>query len=205
MKRDDFTKDLKLIALTGSIGMGKSTTADMFRAQGVPVFDSDAMIHRLQAKDGEALPLIEKEFHGVVKNGELDRIALGEMVFGNTEKLKRLEAIMYPLLHERRRNFFVHAQRKGADVVLVDVPLLFETGGDQAVDYIVVVAASADIQRERVLARDGMTTAKFENILKKQMPNTEKTAKADFVVDTGRGLERAQQQVTEILKEIREK
>lgn len=204
MQRDDFTKGLTIVALTGSIGMGKSTTADMFRHAGIPVFDSDAVIHRLQAKDGEAIPLIEAAFPGVVEGGILDRAALGELVFGKPDLLKKLEDIMYPLLHERRRNFFAQALRNGQPVVLVDVPLLFETGGDKAVDKIVVVDAPAAIQRQRVLARSGMTAEKFDHILSRQMPNSEKTARADYVIDTGDGIDSAKKQVEAILSDIQE-
>ncbi|WND03662.1 dephospho-CoA kinase [Temperatibacter marinus] len=204
MQRTDFTKELTIIGLTGSIGMGKTTTANMFQSAGVPVFDSDAMVHRMQAPGGEALPHIEAEFHGVVQKGVLDRLALGELVFKEQKKLERLQNIIYPLLHERRRNFFAHALRKGKDIVLVDVPLLFETGGDQAVDLVIVVDAPLDVQRERVLSRIGMTEEKFQNILSKQLPNQEKVHRADFVIDTSHGKEAAQQQVEHILATIRQ-
>lgn len=202
MDREDFTRALTIIGLTGSIGMGKSTTADMFRVHGVPVFDSDAMVHRLQAKGGTALPLIEREFPGAVVDGVLDRAALGKLVFGRPDLLKRLEDIMFPLLHERRRNFFSHALRTDHKLVVVDVPLLFETGGDKAVDVVVVVDAPADIQEERVLARAGMSEEKFNHILAKQMPNSDKVKRADFVVDTGSGIEKAEADVVAILKAL---
>lgn len=204
MQRNDFTSALIIVGLTGSIGMGKSTTANLFRDAGIPVFDSDAMVHRLQARGGEALPLIEAEFHGVVKDGELDRQALGDVVFKSPDKLKRLEGIMFPLLHERRRNFFAHALRSGADMVIVDVPLLFETGGDQAVDFVVVVDAPAEVQRARVLDRDGMTPEKFENILEKQMPNRDKVTRADYIIDTNNGIEAAATQVANVIAAIRD-
>ncbi|GHF15475.1 dephospho-CoA kinase [Kordiimonas sediminis] len=195
---------MKVIGLTGSIGMGKSATAKMFEANGVPVFDADAAVHALQGIGGRALPLIEKEFPGSVADGVLDRPALGAMVFGDAAALKRLEAIMHPLVAEERQAFVHSAESAGKDIILFDEPILFEMGGDKACDYVVVVSAPASEQRTRVLARPNMTPEKFENILAKQMPDAEKRSKADFIVDTGKGFDHAEMQVKQIVEKIRE-
>ncbi|MCK0070148.1 dephospho-CoA kinase [Kordiimonas laminariae] len=192
-----------IVGLTGSIGMGKSETAKMFVAEGVPVFDADAAVHRLQKKGGKALPLIEKAFPGSVAGGELDRASLGAQVFADPAKKKVLENIMHPMVGDERIAFFEAAEKANADIVVLDVPLLFETGGDKGCHYSVVVSAPAEVQRERVLARSGMTAEKFEDILKRQMPDADKRAKADYIVDTDKGLEHAKARVREILTTIR--
>jgi dephospho-CoA kinase len=192
-----------ILGLTGSIGMGKSTTAQMFVAQGVPVYDSDAAVHALYAQGGAAVAPVEAAFPGVVVDGAIDRARLSQRVLGNPEALKALEAIVHPLVGADRAGFFEAAVEKGADIVVLDVPLLYETGGDRKVDKVVVVSAPADVQRQRVLARPGMDTAKFEAILARQTPDAEKRARADFVVDTGQGLEHAHQQVRDLLSRLR--
>lgn len=192
------------IGLTGSIGMGKSTTAAMFAEAGVPVYDADAEVHALYAPGGAAVAPIEAAFPGVVKDGAVDRTALGARVLGHPEALKQLEAIVHPLVGRSRIGFFRDAEARGADIVVLDIPLLFETGGEKNVDAVVVVSAPPELQRERVLARPGMTAEKFEAILAKQMRDADKRARADFVVDTGGGLEAARKQVAEIIAIMRD-
>lgn len=192
-----------IVGLTGSIGMGKSATATMFRELGIPVFDADAEVHALQAKDGRAIPLIEEVFPGVINDGELDRQALGAIVFSDADAKKKLEAIMHPLVGEARVDFFAKAEAAGAPFVVLDIPLLFETGGNNACDKIVVVSAPAEIQRERVLARDGMTEEKFEQILAKQTPDADKRAGADYVIDTAQGFDHARAQVKAIVEKLK--
>ncbi|MDR3509584.1 MAG: dephospho-CoA kinase [Caulobacteraceae bacterium] len=192
-----------VIGLTGSIGMGKSTTAVMFAAEGAPVYDADAEVHALYAVGGAAVAPIEAAFPGVVKDGAVDRAALGQRVLGDEAAMKRLEAIVHPLVGLSRVTFFEKAQAAGADVVVLDIPLLFETGGETRVDAVVVVSAPAELQRERVLARQGMAPEKFEAILARQTPDTEKRGRADFVIDTGQGLDAARDQVRQVLKTLR--
>ncbi len=185
------------LGLTGSIGMGKSTTAAMFRAEGVPVHDADAAVHRLYA--GKAAPLVEAAFPGVVKDGRVDRTLLGARVLGDGAAMKRLEAIVHPLVREAEEEFLREAAKQ-ASVAVLDIPLLFETGGESRADAIVVVTASPAIQRERVLARPGMSEERFQQILARQMPDAEKRRRAHFLVDSGRGLESARRQVRDILR-----
>lgn len=192
-----------VLGLTGSIGMGKSTTARMFVAEGVPVYDSDAAVHALYARGGAAVAPVEAAFPGVVVDGAIDRARLSQRVLGNPEALKALEAIVHPLVGADRAGFFEAAVEASVDIVVLDVPLLFETGGDRKVDKVVVVSAPADVQRQRVLARPGMDPTKFEAILARQTPDAEKRARADFVVDTGQGLEHAHQQVRDLLSRLR--
>lgn len=172
-----------IIGLTGSIGMGKSTVAEMFQRHGVPVFDADAEVRRMQARGGQLLPAIEAAFPGSTGPDGVDRDALGAKVFGDAAALARLEAIVHPAVAERRAEFLI--EHGGAPIVVFDIPLLFEKGGHQLVDKVVVVSAPADIQRQRVLARPGMTPEKFAQILELQVPDAEKRARADFVIDTG--------------------
>lgn len=173
----------RIIGLTGSIGMGKSTVAEMFEALGVPVFDADAEVRRMQAADGTLLPAIEAAFPGSTGPEGVDRDALGRKVFGDPTQLARLEAIVHPVVAERRAEFL--ASYADAPMVVFDIPLLFEKGGADAVDSVVVVSAPRDVQRERVLARPGMTSEKFEQILALQTADAEKRARADHVIDTG--------------------
>jgi len=191
------------VGLTGSIGMGKSTTAAMFAAEGVPVYDADAEVHALYAKGGAAVAPLEAAFPGVVVDGAVDRALLSQRVVGNPDELKRLEAIVHPLVGESRVGFFQKAVADGADIVILDIPLLFETGGEKRMDAVVVVSAPADIQRQRVLARPGMDEAKLDAILARQTADTEKRARAHFVIDTSRGLDAARQQVRDVLKRLR--
>lgn len=188
------------IGLTGSIGMGKSTTAQMFREAGVPVLDSDQVVHDLYR--GEAVAPIEAAFPGVVSGGAVDRGRLAERVLADAQALKRLEDIVHPLVWAARDRFLADHEAKGEKIVVYDVPLLFETGAEKSVDRIVVVSAPEDVQKARVLAREGMTAEKFAAILAKQVPDEEKRARADFIVRTDGGLENARAQVRAILQAL---
>lgn len=189
-----------ILGLTGSIGMGKTATAAMFADEGVPVHDADAVVHRLY--DGEATPLIEAAFPGTTSGGKVDRGKLGQRVLGDKDAIARLEQIVHPLVTKARERFVTEAERNGAKVAVLDVPLLFETGGDKRCDAVVVVSAPADVQRTRAFERPGMSEDKFSAILAKQMPDAEKRARADFVVDTSQGFDFARAQVREILKAV---
>jgi dephospho-CoA kinase len=193
-----------VIGLTGSVGMGKSATAAMFAEAGAPVYDADAEVRRLYAPGGAAVDRVEAAFPGVVVDGAVDRGRLGERVLGDPDALARLNAIVWPLMGEARAEFFRQAQASGADVVVLDIPLLLETGGERNVDKVVVVSAPADVQRQRVLSRPGMTEAKFEAILAAQMDDADKRARADFIVDTSQGFDHARRQVRDILLRVRE-
>jgi dephospho-CoA kinase len=190
-----------VIGLTGSIGMGKSTTSGLFAEVGVPVYDADAEVHRLYAPGGAAVGPVEAAFPGVVLEGAVDRGRLGERVLGDPAALARLNAIVWPLMGQARADFFHRVQ--GADVVVLDIPLLLETGGDKGVDAVVVVSAPAEVQRARVLARPGMTEARLAAILAAQMPDAEKRQRAHFIVDTSQGLDQARGQVLAILAGLR--
>jgi dephospho-CoA kinase len=185
------------IALTGSIGMGKSTVAGMFRDAGIPVFDADAVVRRLQAEDPGVIAAIGQRFEGTVKHGVLDRDALSAQVLGQPEELAALEAIVHPAVHSERARFLLSNQDRAA--LVFDIPLLFETHGEEAFDKVVVVSAPRDVQRERVLARPGMTEAKLASILERQTPDEEKRAGADFVIDTGGDLSTTESQVRAII------
>lgn len=176
-----------VLGLTGSIGMGKSTAARMLKRMGAPVCDSDAVVHRLLGKHGAAVPAIDAAFPGVVRDGAVDRRALGAAVFGNPEALKRLEGILHPAVQEAQRAFLARAARRGVTVAVLDIPLLFETHGERRVDRTIVVTAPFLVQKARVLARPGMTPEKFAAILARQMPDAEKRRRADYVVNTGDG------------------
>jgi dephospho-CoA kinase len=191
---------MKILGLTGSVGMGKSTTAQMFVEAGVPMFDADAAVHLLYR--GEAAPLIEREFPGTTADGTVDREKLSARVVGKPEALSRLEQIVHPLVGQLRARFMAEAEASGAKAVLLDIPLLFETGDPAKFHAVIVASAPAETQRARVLARPGMTPEKFEAILARQMPDSEKRARADFVINTGEGLESARKQVKEILAEV---
>jgi dephospho-CoA kinase len=191
------------IGLTGSIGMGKSATAAMFAEAGCPVYDADAEVHRLYAKGGAAVGPVGEAFPGVVNDGAVDRAKLSERVVGQPEALGRLNRIVWPLMGENRRAFFAKAEAEGARIVVLDIPLLLETGGERNVDAVVVVSAPAHVQRERVLAREGMSEAKFEGILASQMADDEKRAKAHYVVDTSQGFAHARAQVRDIIAKLR--
>lgn len=189
-----------VLGLTGSVGMGKSATAKMFREEGVPVFDADVAVHRLY--ESKAAPLIEAAFPGTTLSGRVDRERLSAKVMGDANALKKLESIVHPLVREERREFLAQAKASGAKAVLLDIPLLFETESGEAVDKVVVVSAPAEVQRKRVLAREGMTEEKFKAILARQMPDAEKRRRADFVVDTSHGFEAARENVRTILRAI---
>jgi len=193
---------MKIIGLTGSIGMGKSTTAKMFGALGCPVFDADAAVHKLYSKGGRAVPLIRAVFPDAVSNGAVNRKRLGKHMRADPLNLKVLESFIHPWVGEMRAAFLSQAKADKAKAVVFDIPLLFETGGDKKVDAVVVVTASADIQRERVMARPGMTKALFEMIAKKQMPDAEKRKRADYIVQTDRGMDAARAQAADILDKI---
>ena len=189
-----------VLGLTGSIGMGKSATAAIFRRLGVPVHDADAAVHSLY--EGEAAPLIEAAFPGTAPTGIVDRPALSKAVIGSPQGMATLEAIVHPLVRREEERFLENAVTAQAVVAVLDIPLLFETGGESRCDAVLVVTAAPAVQRERVLARPGMSEEKFAAILAKQMPDAEKRRRAHFVVDTGRGLASAERQVGGILRAL---
>lgn len=193
-----------VIGLTGSIGMGKSTVAAMFAEEGAPCFDSDAAVHELYAAGGAAVPPVEAAFPGVTKDNAINRVALSARVVGNAEAIRRLEEIVHPLVRQAQMAFLQRERDAGTAIVVLDIPLLFEGGGAAFVDKTVVVSAPADIQRVRVLARPGMTEEKFEAILARQMPDAEKRARADFVIDTSGSFDDARAQVRAVLDALRE-
>jgi dephospho-CoA kinase len=193
--------DPLIVGLTGSIGMGKSTVAAMFADEGVPVFDADAEVRRMQGPDGALLPAIEAAFPGTTGRDGVDRDKLGEAVFGDQAQLARLEAIVHPAVARARREFL--AANGDAPIVLFDIPLLFEKGGREGVGKVVVVSAPFEKQRERVLARPGMTPEKFERILALQVPDADKRARADHVVDTGVSLDETRAAVVRLVRELR--
>jgi dephospho-CoA kinase len=191
------------IGLTGSIGMGKSTTAQMFRDEGVAVLDSDRIVHDLYR--GAAVAPIEASFPGVTVDGVVDRGKLAERVLGDPEALRRLEEIVHPLVWAARDDFLKAHEKMGARIVVYDIPLLFETGAEKSVDAIVVASAPEDVQKARVLARPGMTEEKFAAILAKQVPDAQKRARADFIIHTDKGLEAARSEVRDILRQLNER
>jgi dephospho-CoA kinase len=188
-----------VLGLTGSIGMGKSTTATLFVDAGVPVYDADAAVHQLY--EGEAVAAIEAEFPGTTINGKVDRNKLSACVVHDSAAMKRLEEIVHPMLGASRQKFLQEAEQSGAPVAVVDVPLLFETGGEKRVDAVVVVTTTAELQRERILARPNMTEEKLAAMLARQMPDAEKRRRADFVVDTSHGLDPVRTRIRDILTE----
>ena len=190
-----------IVGLTGSIGMGKSTVAAMFEEAGVPVFDADAEVRAMQGPGGELVPAIEEAFPGSTDANGVSRDALGALVFGNPQELARLEAIVHPAVAAKRQAFLI--EHAAAPVVVFDIPLLFEKGGAGAVDTVVVVSASAEAQRERVLARPGMTEDKFAHILGLQTPDAEKRERADHVIDTGTTLAKTQAAVAALIADLR--
>lgn len=192
------------LGLTGSIGMGKSTTAQMFREAGVPVYDADAAVADLYVRGGAAVEPLEAAFPGVTRDGAVDREALRLRVLGDDAAMTRLNAVVHPLLGRDRLEFHRRAEATGADILVFDIPLLFETGGERNMDAVVVVTAPADVQRARVLAREGMTPERLDAILSRQVPDADKRARADFVIDTGRGLEPARDAVGRVLASVRD-
>ncbi len=189
-----------ILGLTGSIGMGKSTTAKLFAEAGVPVYDADAAVHKIY--QGEAAPAIEAAFPGTTVDGKVDRVRLSAQVLHNPAAIKQLEQIVHPMLGASRRQFLDDAERSGAPVAVVDVPLLFETGGEKRVDAVVVVTTTPEVQRERILARANMTNEKLDAILARQLPDAEKRKRADFVVDTSHGLDPVRAAIRDILAKV---
>ena len=189
-----------VLGLTGSIGMGKSTTAGFFRAAGVPVHDSDATVHRLY--EGEAVAAVEAAFPGTAVDGRIDRSRLSERLVGDPEAIKRLEAIVHPLVRAATQRFLDEQAARGARIVVLDIPLLFETGGERRVDAVVVVSAPAEVQRGRVLGRAGMTEGRLDTLLARQMSDADKRARAHFVVDSSRSFDSARVQVDGILRAV---
>jgi dephospho-CoA kinase len=188
-----------ILGLTGSIGMGKSTTAKLFMETGVPVYDADATVHMIY--EGEATPAIEAAFPGTTVAGKVDRAKLSAQVVHDAAAMKRLEQVVHPMLRAYHQKFLDDAERSGAPVAVVDVPLLFETGGEKRVDAVVVVTTSPELQRQRILARDNMTAEKLDAILARQLPDAEKRKRADFIVDTSHGLDPVRERIRDILDE----
>jgi dephospho-CoA kinase len=188
-----------ILGLTGSIGMGKSTTAKLFTEAGVPVYDADATVHMVY--EGEAAPAIEAAFPGTTVGGKVDRAKLSAQVVHDAAAMKRLEGIVHPMLRAYHQKFLDEAEQSGAPVAVVDVPLLYETGGEKRVDAVVVVTTSPEVQRERILARDNMTAEKLDAILARQLPDAEKRKRADFIVDTSHGLDPVRARIRDILQE----
>ena len=188
---------MKKLALTGSIGMGKSTVAQMFATRGIPVFDADATVRALQGSGGRLVPAIEQRFPGTTRDGAVDRDALSAAVLGKPDELAALEAIVHPAVHQERTRFF--GTHGDAPALLFDIPLLFETGGEGVFDEVIVVTAPPEVQRKRVLARPGMTPAKLDHILARQLADAEKKARADHVIDTSISLAETEAQVDAIL------
>jgi dephospho-CoA kinase len=191
---------MKILGLTGSIGMGKSTTAKLFAEAGVPVYDADATVHRVY--EGEAVPAIEAAFPGTTADGKVDRARLSAKVVHDPAAIQRLEQIVHPMLRSYHQKFLQDAEQAGAPVVVMDVPLLFETGGEKRVDAVVVVTTAPEVQRERILARGTMTAETLDAILARQTPDAEKRRRADFVVDTSHGLDPVRVRIRDILAEV---
>jgi len=189
-----------ILGLTGSIGMGKSTTAKLFTEAGVPVYDADATVHRIY--EGEAAPAIEAAFPGTTVNGRVDRARLSERVMHDPAAIRQLEQIVHPMLRSHHQKFLEEAEKSGAPVAVMDVPLLYETGGETRVDAVVVVTTSPEVQRERILARENMTGEKLDAILARQLPDAEKRKRADFVVDTSHGLDPVRSRIRDILDQV---
>ncbi len=190
-----------VIGLTGGIGMGKSAAAEHLSRSGIPVFDADACVHRLY--EGEAVPRIEAAFPGVVREGKVDRSLLAAEVAGKPERLRELEAIVHPMVVKAEIDFLIEAEKKGAEFAVLEIPLLFETGAEKRVDVTVVLSAPHHVQRERVLTRPGMTAEKLEHLLARQLPDHEKRARADFVVDSGTGLADMHRQLDKLIESLR--
>jgi dephospho-CoA kinase len=194
-----------MIGLTGSIGMGKTETAKLFSRLGIPVHGADDVVHRLYDKGGAAVEIIAREFPGTVQDGRVMREALATRVAADEDGFRRLETLVHPLVRDAERDFLKDAAERGADLVVLDIPLLFETGGEKRMDVVVVVSAPPDLQRERVLSRAGMTLEKLEVIHARQIPDVDKRRKADFVIETDKGLEHAFAAVQRIVAELRKR
>lgn len=192
------------VGLTGSIATGKTEVAKLFAAAGIPVFDSDAEVHALYAGKAAA-ELLGRTFPGVVVDGRIDRQRLGQAVLGSPEDLKKLESLIHPLVRKRQEDFIAHWQKQRASIVVLDIPLLFETGREKELDYVIVVSADEGIQRERVLARPGMTEEKLASILTRQMPDAEKRRRADFVIENSGSLEQLRPQVDALCMKLVER
>ena len=193
-------RNMLILGLTGSIGMGKSTTANLFAEAGVPVYDADAAVHRIY--QGEAAPAIEAAFPGTTVEGKVDRAKLSAKVLHDPAAIKQLEQIVHPMLGASRQKFLDDAEGSGAPVVVMDIPLLFETGGEKRVDAVVVVTTSPEAQRERIMARGTMTSEALDAILARQLPDAEKRRRADFVVDTSHGLDPVRERIRDILQQL---
>jgi dephospho-CoA kinase len=191
---------MRILGLTGSIGMGKSTTAKLFAEAGVPVYDADATVHKIY--QGEAVPAIEAAFPGTTSDGKVDRAKLSAKVVHDRAAIQRLEQVVHPMLRSYHQKFLDDAEQGGAPVVVMDVPLLFETGGEKRVDAVVVVTTAPEVQRERILARGTMTAENLDAILARQTPDAEKRRRADFVVDTSHGLDPVRARIRDILAEV---
>ena len=191
---------MRILGLTGSIGMGKSTTAKLFMEAGVPVYDADAAVHKIY--EGEAAPAVEAAFPGTTADGKVDRAKLSAKVVHDPAAIKQLEQIVHPMLGASRQKFLQAAEQSGAPVVVMDIPLLFETGGEKRVDAVVVVTTTPENQRERILARGTMTSEALDGILARQLPDAEKRERADFVVDTSHGLDPVRERIRDILAAV---
>jgi dephospho-CoA kinase len=193
------------LGLTGSIGMGKSTTALMFKELGYPVFDADAAVHDLYARGGLAVPLIRSVFPDAIKAGAVNRAVLGQHMRADPLNLQVLESFIHPMVAQRRADFIEKAKANRADIIIFDVPLLFETNGQERMDAVIVVTAPLDVQKQRVMARAGMSDDLFQKLLSRQIPDSEKRARADYLVFTDKGIDFARKQVEDILKSVKEK
>lgn len=194
-----------ILGLTGSIGMGKTTTAGLFAEEGCPVFDADKAVHQLYAEGGKAVPLIDAVFPDAVKDGAVERSVLGVHMRADPLNLQVLESFIHPWVEDMRQSFFASARKENADIVVLDIPLLFETGGDKKVDYTVTVSAPAEVQKSRVMARPGMTEELFNMLLSRQLPDEEKRSRADFVLSTGVSIPETRKQVQELVRKLRAK
>jgi dephospho-CoA kinase len=192
-----------VIGLTGGIGMGKSAAAEHFARAGVPVFNADACVHRLY--EGEAVAAIEAAFPGVTRGGRVERKLLGEKLAGSQERLRQLEAIVHPMVVEAEIDFLIEQEDKGASIVVLEIPLLFETGADSRVDVTIVLSAPADVQRSRVLARPGMTVDRLEHLIARQVPDAEKRGRADFVVDSGTSLKDMHEEIDKLIESLQDR
>lgn len=194
-----------ILGLTGSIGMGKTTTAGLFAEEGCPVFDADKAVHQLYAKGGKAVPLINAVFPDAVKDGAVERSVLGAHMRADPLNLQVLESFIHPWVENMRQYFFAAARKDNADIVVLDIPLLFETGGDRKVDFTVTVTAPAKVQKERVMARPGMTEELFEMLLSRQLSDSEKRRRADYILSTGVSIPETRKQVQELVRKLRAK
>ena len=191
------------VALTGSIAMGKSTVSQMFRDEGIPVFDADAAVHEMYAKGGRAVPMIAVHFPDAIVDDAVERMRLSKLVLNDPDAISKLEQLVHPLVHEEQRRFLEAATQAGAPLVLFDIPLLYEGNRTNEFDAVIVVSAPAAVQRERALARPGMTSEKFESILARQVPDKEKCRQADFVISTGVSLDETRLAVKQVISELR--